>query len=186
MRGTTHVFPITPYGGSVGIRTHCSPHVVNRLSRFHRSAGLTVDGRSSSPVNFAEPSIVHQLSAYSNPRTPPYPHPTTICALAQIRQPFTLSSNQMQTQKSSTMGRQKTLSGSEDVNRVVRVTAIFAKERSWLLDPPSAMREAPVFRGSKKTVDSLFIMSGHGALIQYDLDPKPTSGEYETLRNSRM
>lgn len=51
LRGTTHVFPITPYGGAVGVRTHASPHVVNRLSRFHRSAGLAADGRSNSPVN---------------------------------------------------------------------------------------------------------------------------------------
>lgn len=51
LRGTTHVFPITPYGGAVGVRTHASPHVVNRLSRFHRSAGLAADGRSNSPVS---------------------------------------------------------------------------------------------------------------------------------------
>lgn len=44
------MFPITPYGGPVGVRTHGSPHVVNRLSRFHRSAGLAADGRSNSPV----------------------------------------------------------------------------------------------------------------------------------------
>ena len=40
LRGTTHIFPITPYGGQVGVRTHTSTRVVNRLSRFHRSAGL--------------------------------------------------------------------------------------------------------------------------------------------------
>lgn len=33
LRGTTHVFPVTPYGGGVGVRTHASPHVVNRMSR---------------------------------------------------------------------------------------------------------------------------------------------------------
>ena len=42
LRGTTHLFPITPYGGSVGVRTHTSNRVVNRLSRFHRSAGLDI------------------------------------------------------------------------------------------------------------------------------------------------
>lgn len=39
LRGTTHVFPITPYGGNIGFRTHVGPHVVNKTSRFHRSAG---------------------------------------------------------------------------------------------------------------------------------------------------
>ncbi|XP_071862682.1 breast carcinoma-amplified sequence 3 homolog [Bombus fervidus] len=55
VRDTTHVFPVAPYGGPVGIRTHSTPHVVNRLSRFHRSAGLMDDGtRSHSPVSHTE------------------------------------------------------------------------------------------------------------------------------------
>lgn len=33
LRGTTHVFPITPYGGIIGVRTHTTPHVVNKMSR---------------------------------------------------------------------------------------------------------------------------------------------------------
>lgn len=37
LRGTTHVFPITPYGGNVGVRTHATPHVVNRMSRYNFS-----------------------------------------------------------------------------------------------------------------------------------------------------
>ena len=40
LRGTSHIFPITPYGGPIGVRTHTSTRVVNKLSRFHRSAGL--------------------------------------------------------------------------------------------------------------------------------------------------
>merc|ERR1711997_603487 len=57
LRGTTHIFPISPYGGPVGVRTHTSSRVVNRLSRFHRSAGLdetrqigSVAGSSGSAV----------------------------------------------------------------------------------------------------------------------------------------
>ena len=42
LRGTTHIFPITPYGGQVGVRTHTSPRVVNRLSRFHRSVKISL------------------------------------------------------------------------------------------------------------------------------------------------
>ncbi|VVC92267.1 unnamed protein product [Leptidea sinapis] len=42
LRGTTHVFAISPYGGACGVRTHTLPRVVNRLSRFHRSAGLPI------------------------------------------------------------------------------------------------------------------------------------------------
>ncbi|XP_049581686.1 BCAS3 microtubule associated cell migration factor isoform X7 [Syngnathus scovelli] len=40
LRGTTHVFPINPYGGVPCSRTHMSPRVVNRMSRFQKSAGL--------------------------------------------------------------------------------------------------------------------------------------------------
>ncbi|VDK24208.1 unnamed protein product [Taenia asiatica] len=38
--GTTHVFPITPYGGPITVRTHKRSRVVNRTSRYHRSSGL--------------------------------------------------------------------------------------------------------------------------------------------------
>ncbi|CAH8583172.1 unnamed protein product [Schistosoma bovis] len=38
--GTTHVFPVTAYGGPITVRTHTRPHVVNRTSRYHRSSGL--------------------------------------------------------------------------------------------------------------------------------------------------
>jgi len=58
LRGTTHVFAVAPYGGPPSMRTHGSGVVVNRLSRFHRSAGL--DDPLPCP----------------NPRLPPYPRPT--------------------------------------------------------------------------------------------------------------
>ena len=84
LRGTTHVFPVAPYGGLVGVRTHSLPYVVNRQSRFHKSAGLSDDGaRSNSPVTHAELSVY----PYTNPRLPPYPHPTILHPLAQLRQP---------------------------------------------------------------------------------------------------
>lgn len=92
LRGTTHVFPITPYGGHVGVRTHATPHVVNKMSRFHRSAGLTAEGRSNSPVSLFEAPVNSNLP-YHNPRLPPYPHPTLISPLAQIRQPVYIQSS---------------------------------------------------------------------------------------------
>ena len=106
LRGTTHIFPICPYGGGVGVRTHTSHRVVNKLSRFHRSAGLnenpptTSSGRSSpspslgsSPApskHFEFPSGVFlgQPVAYPSPHLPPYPSPTMIQPIAQLRQPY--------------------------------------------------------------------------------------------------
>ena len=88
------------------MRTHTSHRVVNKLSRFHRSAGLnenpptTSSGRSSpspslgsSPApskHFEFPSGVFlgQPVAYPSPHLPPYPSPTMIQPIAQLRQPY--------------------------------------------------------------------------------------------------
>lgn len=40
LNGTTHIFPISPYGGEPTVRTHTSSRVVNKMSRFHTSAGM--------------------------------------------------------------------------------------------------------------------------------------------------
>uniref|UniRef100_A0A8W7PCA8 BCAS3 domain-containing protein n=1 Tax=Anopheles coluzzii TaxID=1518534 RepID=A0A8W7PCA8_ANOCL len=201
LRGTTHVFPITPYGGPAGVRTHGSPHVVNRLSRFHRSAGLSVEGRSSSPVSYSGDTAigsnnVSAAMAYSNPRSPPFPHPTIIQPLAQLRQSTNLIgsgvganigtcvSNGSGSSKSICGGhlanhqrqRNSSSSSSDDSVKPLRVCATFAKARSWLLDlPGGVLRDIPAHRIQRKPVDSLFIMAAHGALIQYDLEPKHAS-----------
>uniref|UniRef100_A0A1A9X247 BCAS3 domain-containing protein n=1 Tax=Glossina brevipalpis TaxID=37001 RepID=A0A1A9X247_9MUSC len=186
LRGTTHVFPITPYGGPVGTRTHSSLHVVNKLSRFHRSAGLTADGRSNSPISHSESTTFTQcLQPYHNPTLPPFPRPTLSTPLAQLRQPFALgsppgSASLSGPSKSAPSGsgsgsqRQRLPSLSDDNGKPLSVCAIFAKSRSWLLDPPNVTREAS-HRVQRKSVDSLFVMAGHGALIQYDLDTRLAS-----------
>lgn len=182
LRGTTHVFPVTPYGGPAGIRTHGSPHVVNRLSRFHRSAGLSMDGgRSSSPVSYTDTphGSSHTGGAYANPRLPPFPHPTVILPLTQLRQPTTLVSVAGSGTTPYVKGRQRHSSLSDDASstKPLRMCATFARPRAWLLDPPGSAREAPSLRMQRRAVDSLFIMAGHGALIQYDLEPKHTSSK---------
>ncbi|XP_068154800.1 breast carcinoma-amplified sequence 3 homolog isoform X3 [Drosophila tropicalis] len=196
LRGTTHVFPITPYGGAMGVRTHTSLHVVNKLSRFHRSAGLGADGRSSSPISHSESTtFVQSLQPYHNPTLPPFPRPTVVQPLAQLRQPFSLGSppgsgggvagmmggdgcagvgGHHGHSNASHRQRQRLSSLSDDSGKPLSVCSIFAKSRSWLLEPPTATREAP-HRIQRKAVDSLFVMAGHGALIQYDLDTKLAS-----------
>jgi len=155
LRGTTHVFPLTPYGGPVGVRTHGSPHVVNRLSRFHRSAGLSADGRSS-PVPSPEALASLPAGPHANPRMPPYPHPTVQAPLAQLRQP-----------------PHPAISPSGALDVTLRVCATFAAPRAWLLD---GARDAATSRAaSRRAVDSLFVMACHGNLVQYDLEPKPVS-----------
>ncbi|KOC70272.1 Breast carcinoma-amplified sequence 3 like protein [Habropoda laboriosa] len=169
VRGTTHVFPVAPYGGPVGVRTHSTPHVVNRLSRFHRSAGLMDDGtRSHSPVSHTElPLLVYP---YSNPRLPPYPHPTVLHPLAQIRQPSTLNHVNSQVQQSSPQQRQR-LHSDDSGTLPLKICACFAPPRAWMY----AQRESTA-KVMKRAVDSLFIMACHGNMIQYDLEPKPVAG----------
>jgi hypothetical protein len=130
LRGTTHIFPVTSYGGQVGVRTHTSPRVVNRLSRFHRSAGIDEartavvtaaasgsSGRNSPNPNLAGTSpgvgsssfggrmsggdslggggghgvsggVAANVMPYPNPHVPPFPTPTLVQPLAQLRQPY--------------------------------------------------------------------------------------------------
>ncbi|XP_034171493.2 uncharacterized protein LOC117600312 [Osmia lignaria lignaria] len=169
VRGTTHVFPVAPYGGPVGIRTHSTPHVVNRLSRFHRSAGLMDDGtRSHSPVSHTELPL--SVYPYSNPRLPPYPHPTILHPLAQIRQPSSLNHVNSQVQQSRPQQRQR-LHSDDSGTLPLKICACFAPPRAWMY----AQRESTA-KVMKRAVDSLFIMACHGNLIQYDLEPKPAAG----------
>lgn len=199
LRGTTHVFPVTPYGGAAGVRTHGSPHVVNRLSRFHRSAGLSVDGnRSGSPVHSSTGggsgsgsggsgsgdhhqggSTFNQVAnAYNNPRISPFPHPTVVLPLAQLRQPSQLNPplGASGTPNGSVSSRQRLSSLTEEV-KPLRVCTTFAKARAWLLEPPGVGRDMPSTRlQQRKAVDSLFVMASHGALIQYDLEPRTNHG----------
>ncbi|XP_046626843.1 uncharacterized protein LOC124308282 isoform X1 [Neodiprion virginianus] len=168
VRGTTHVFPVAPYGGPVGVRTHSTPHVVNRLSRFHRSAGLTADGtRSHSPVAHAE--IPVSVYPYSNPRLPPYPHPTILHPLAQIRQPSTL--NHVNNQPLPRPQQRQRLQSEDSGSLPLKICCCFAPQRAWLY----AQRDAGN-KVIKRSVDSLFIMACHGNMIQYDLEPKPAAG----------
>ncbi|XP_047369803.1 serine-rich adhesin for platelets-like isoform X3 [Vespa velutina] len=168
VRGTTHVFPVAPYGGSVGVRTHLTPHVVNRLSRFHRSAGLTDDGtRSHSPVSHTELPL--SVYPYSNPRLPPYPHPTILHPLAQIRQPSSL--NHVNSQAQPRPQQRQRLHSDDSGTLPLKICACFAPPRAWIY----AQRDSGS-KVAKRAVDSLFIMACHGNMIQYDLEPKPATG----------
>ena len=103
--------------GSITVRTHSSPRVVNRSSRFHTSAGLddldqtsTPSGRHSpcsggsqnssaspngSPLGSGGTLLARDSftlastsnNGLANPRLPPLPHPVPVSPLSQIRTP---------------------------------------------------------------------------------------------------
>ncbi|XP_048741854.2 BCAS3 microtubule associated cell migration factor-like isoform X2 [Ostrea edulis] len=177
-RGTTHLFPITPYGGPINTRTHCSPRIVNRASRFHKSAGLDemdhstgrnspVQNASSSPTSSGGqydnyPSLLRHNAlnnSIGNPRLPPYPHPITVYPLAQIKQPL------MAGRSSSKTGSPSHIAS----DNWILVTACFSTPRVWVGGCPNLSVDR---REGKRAADSLFLMSQTGTLVEYVLDPK--------------
>jgi hypothetical protein len=50
LNGTTHLFPISPYGGPITVRSHTNCQVVNQLSRYHTSAGIHGNHSLVSPL----------------------------------------------------------------------------------------------------------------------------------------
>ncbi|CAM1308780.1 BCAS3 (predicted) [Pycnogonum litorale] len=198
VRGTTHIFPITPYGGPVGVRTHTSTKVVNRLSRFHKSAGLddmqtnvsNPAGGRNSPILSNSPGSGSSIKGYEahpsmlpyhstmttgrmgNPRLPPYPHPTVVSPLAQIKQPSILFPGMSNPSSPSltSRGRSSSSVNTSCGNSFVTVASIFASSRGWVISSPSISRE----KSEAKPVDSLYVVGCHGNLIEYVLEPKPT------------
>ncbi|KAG8172150.1 hypothetical protein JTE90_028295, partial [Oedothorax gibbosus] len=200
LRGTAHVFPITPYGGPISVRTHTSPRVVNRLSRFHKSAGLEEiqqspsTGRnspvlsgspSSSSSTLSRPYDSHPGMAYhtsfvnrmGNSRLPPYPHPTTILPLAQLKQclsfPLTGGGKPLSPSGSDRHSKRKS---STTTSESVCVSSAFAPPRAWLVGSPSLTRD----KRDKPAMDSLFVIDFHANLTEYVLEPRLAAGSQRT------
>ena len=188
MRGTTHVFPISPYGGSVGVRTHTSQRVVNRLSRFHRSAGLddTPSSGRSSPVLSASPNNSRLLESptllpYPNPRLPPYPHPIVVTPLVQLRSSFMVAGvGNRGVSASPALSNARKYSDMDDGSGILRVACCFAPARGAATLAGHALNVANSAahrdRLQRRTAESLYVMSCHGALVEYGLEPRLASG----------
>ncbi|KAH7960785.1 hypothetical protein HPB49_023385 [Dermacentor silvarum] len=188
LRGTTHIFPITPYGGPITRRTHTSPRVVNRLSRFHKSAGLEEiqsapsTGRNS-PVLSGSPSS----SSSSSSSLEKYasgslrrlgPQPTLVSPLAQIKQGAAFSVAGIGApQNSPPRGRRPSGPATKEA---FSIAAAFAPPRAWLVGSPSTSRD----KKEKNPVDSLFIMTCNGALTEYIIDPRPCSSVNKVTEDS--
>lgn len=169
LRGTTHIYAVTTYGGPIAVRTHATPHVVNRQSRFHRSAGLLADGRNSPETITLAPCV-----AFTNPRLPPFPHPTTLGALAQVRLPFLMNnSSGYQQQRNDALGRPNARQSSceEACSIPLKLAVCFDSPRGWI---PTSTKI--IHKTQKRAVDSLFIISCSGNLVEYFLKPRPAAG----------
>uniref|UniRef100_A0AAQ4PY43 BCAS3 microtubule associated cell migration factor n=1 Tax=Gasterosteus aculeatus aculeatus TaxID=481459 RepID=A0AAQ4PY43_GASAC len=212
LRGTTHVFPVNPYGGAPCARTHMSPRVVNRMSRFQKSAGLEeieqelnrvaalggagagggggcilgggggrcspIQGLSSSPSGSPLHAKLSSQDSYNNftnnnmgnPRLSALPSLTVVLPLAQIKQPMTLGTI---TKRSGKAKPPPQISPSKSSGGEFCVAAAFASSRSWFLTNPNMKREKDQTRQS--VVDSLYIISCYGNMVEHVLEPRPIS-----------
>ncbi len=108
--------------------------------------------------------------SFSNPCLPPFPHPTVLTALAQIRsQPTLLSQSRHASPQSQ----------DENCLPTLKVVACFSTPRT--LDGFLSGHIGTQCLKSKTAVDSLFIMSSQGTLTQYDLEPLPATGSFTLL-----
>uniref|UniRef100_A0A673JZJ7 BCAS3 microtubule associated cell migration factor n=1 Tax=Sinocyclocheilus rhinocerous TaxID=307959 RepID=A0A673JZJ7_9TELE len=194
LRGTSHVFPINPYGGAPCARTHVSPRVVNRMSRFQKSAGLEeieqelsskqggrcspIPGLSSSPSGSPLHAKLTSQESYNNftnnnmgnPRLSPLPSLTVVLPLAQIKQPMTLGTITKRSGKSKPPPQ---ISPSKSSGGEFCVAAVFASSRSWFITNPNMKREKDQSR--QAVVESLYILSCYGNLVEHVLEPRPIS-----------
>ncbi|XP_036392497.1 breast carcinoma-amplified sequence 3 isoform X3 [Megalops cyprinoides] len=211
LRGTSHVFPINPYGGPPCARTHMSPRVVNRVSRFQKSAGLEemeqelsskqggrcspvpTHGLSSSPSGSPLHAKLNSQESYNNfsnnnqgnPRLSPLPSLTVVLPLAQIKQPMTLGTITKRTGpylfgagcfaiKTPCKAKPAPqISPSKSSGGEFCVAAIFASSRSRYIANPNVKREKDQSR--QTVVDSLYILSCYGNLVEHVLEPRPIS-----------
>ena len=139
------------------MRTHTSPRVVNRASRFHRSAGIEEMNPSSkqaskettlssspgsSPGHHSDHyrAMLHHNAINNNihnPRLPPYPHPTTVFPLVQIKQ--TISIPGIGTSGSTTKPASQTQANKPPTS--ICVATCFARSRGWVAGSPNVSRD---------------------------------------------
>ncbi|XP_039270826.2 BCAS3 microtubule associated cell migration factor-like isoform X1 [Styela clava] len=200
LRGTSHIFPIAAYGGAATVRTHASHRVVNRSSRFHKSAGLedldptviNVGGSNHSVIDSGSPIMqVHARRGrtYSgsrahnstNPRLPPHPKPTLVQPLAQIgssRAQHVLNlhgiTGQTQSHSSKT---DKTLSNSWQAD--IQIASVFTSGQLKISrtsgNHDNALRRAQM-TSSSKGGQCLLIFNSGGYMTEYHLEPRPQTG----------
>ncbi|XP_032354234.1 breast carcinoma-amplified sequence 3 isoform X6 [Camelus ferus] len=209
LRGTSHVFPINPYGGQPCVRTHMSPRVVNRMSRFQKSAGLEeieqeltskqggrcspVPGLSSSPSGSPLHGKLNSQDSYNNfannnpgnPRLSPLPSLMVLMPLAQIKQPMTLGTITKRTgpylfgagcfsiKAPCKVKPPPQISPSKSMGGEFCVAAMFGTSRSWFANNAGLKREKD--QSKQVVVESLYIISCYGTLVEHVLEPRPLS-----------
>uniref|UniRef100_A0AAV2J1Q9 BCAS3 n=1 Tax=Knipowitschia caucasica TaxID=637954 RepID=A0AAV2J1Q9_KNICA len=105
-----------------------------------------------------------------NPRLSPLPILTVVLPLAQIKQPMSLGAITKRTGKSKPPPQ---ISPSKSSGGEFCVAALFASSRSWFMSNPNIKRDKDASR--QAVVDSLYILSCYGNLVEHVLEPRPLS-----------
>uniref|UniRef100_H3DA73 BCAS3 microtubule associated cell migration factor n=1 Tax=Tetraodon nigroviridis TaxID=99883 RepID=H3DA73_TETNG len=152
-----------------------------------------IPGLSSSPSGSPLHAKLSSQDSYNNfsnnnmgnPRLSALPSLTVVLPLAQIKQPMTLGTITKRTGpylfgagcfaiKTPCKAKPPPqISPSKSSGGEFCVAAIFASSRSWFLTNPSMKREKDQSRQS--VVDSLYIISCYGNLVEHVLEPRPVS-----------
>ncbi|CAF0927478.1 unnamed protein product [Adineta steineri] len=178
-RGTTHLYAINPYGGAVNIRSHTKNYVVNKASRYQRTAGLEDQSTrqtnsnghenglkdiSSTTLTNSSSNIVNGHNNYylSSMRTK---RATSECifstAVAIIRQP--------------TDNFVSGLSVPFNIDSLCMATT-FGISRGFL-NPEDMINHQD---HTPRACSSLYIITWYGRLIEYVLEPIPDTSKHGT------
>ncbi len=166
--------------GVVNVRTHTTTHVVNKANRYHRSIGLDEqairqlsninhdNGIKDSSVNLASNSINHNdnnnnNNNFNSTRTKRTNNECIFStAVTLIRQP--------------TENFVSGLSAPFNIDSICLAT-VFGKSRGFL--NPEDMNNHQ--EHTSKACSSLFIISWHGRLIEYVLEPTPSKNKISCI-----
>ena len=119
------------------------------------------------------------IMPYPNPHVPPFPSPTLVHPLSQLRQPYlvTLTNQTIETATNAVGavggGRKRSLSASTsggEADVPIRLSCTFAPSRAWLVGSQHNMFNR---RQQQRSHDALYVMASHGVLLEYSLDAVP-------------
>ncbi len=176
--------------------------MVNRLSRFARSAGIdenmpasTSSGRSSpNPVLGSSPTFskmwvdhpsgnqnaalgLNPIIPSPNPYVPPFSSPTLVQPLAQLRQPYLVSLGNAASGAASgvtSRSHHKGHKGPNPEDVPIRLAVAFAPSRAWSVGGgQNNLFNRGKHQKSAKMAEALYVMASHGVLLEYTLDPVP-------------
>ncbi|XP_028400355.1 breast carcinoma-amplified sequence 3-like isoform X2 [Dendronephthya gigantea] len=188
-RGTSHVFPITSYGGAVSLRTHNSSRVVNRSSRFHTSAGLedlkriacgnptvliqpgSPSNSPTGPLTTAKDCLLVGKNGLVNPRMPPLPHPDVLIPYIQVKLGASSRGNtagNSACNSPTSIGRANGFFSTEPLGGAT----MFASSRAWIAgntNPPSTRIDT----SRQSAVHPLFVVSNYGNLVEFNIEIQP-------------